>query len=83
MREAWLVCTFSFFGMASGREYVRGAVYRIVTEYEDVTHVLWCLENDKKAVFTETSLTGVASKFRRFENEFLAIAFAATLGEER
>lgn len=81
MREAWLVCTDNLLGMASGREYVRGTVYRIVTE--DITNALWRVENSDVAVFTNFSLMGRHSKFRRFDNEFLARAYAATLeGEE-
>jgi len=80
MRKAWVVCTQTFNGGVSGKEYLRGTVYVIVTSDVTSSEPLWRLENNAIAVFTNYSLAGRQSKFRMFDNEFLARAYAATLG---
>jgi len=82
MTRAWVVCTVTFIGAVSGKEYARGTVYTVISDSADDENPLWRVENDAVAIFSNFSLMGRNSKFRRFDNEFLARAYAATLLEE-
>ena len=80
--RAWVVCTGTFIGAVSGKEYARGTVYSVIADSAVDENPLWRVENNDVAVFTNFSLMGRGSKFRRFDNEFLGRAYAATLNDQ-